>query len=246
MAQIAELRREDKTRRRTTSTMAVLGATLVVAGSGWFAASQLGGSDTPPADPVSTPTPSASAVAVKPGLTVGTHLQPRLVAKAPKSWVVVDNAGSVLLDSNVSYYNPQILIAGPLLKVYDPDRNTGVDIPADGYAQWLREHPNLTVLADRMVLIDGRQYPQLTLKVDDDAPSGYAGVLLGKFDGADVWDQVGWPWDQVLWGAVFTETVIDVDGQIMVVKSSGARNDVEQAELEAALDLVLSTMQLPR
>jgi hypothetical protein len=149
----------------------------------------------------------------------------------------------VWMDSDGEPLGPSIQVGGPVLKVWDHERNAAVGIPADGYGQWLREHPYLTVLEDRSVVVEGRVFLQLTLMVDDDAPTapGFDGVLLGKFDGIDK----GQPWDEVAPGETFTETVIEVWGQTMVVKSVGATNDAEQAEQDAAQELVLSTMKLP-
>ena len=95
-----------------------------------------------------------------------------------------------------------------------------------------------------LVTVDGRSIPLVTLKVDDDAPAapGHGGVLLGRNDGIDR----GQSWDEVAPGDVFTQAVIELDdGEVMVVKAVGAETEAEQAELDAALDLVLSTMTLP-
>ena len=216
------------------SALAAVGAVALVAGTGWFAASQLSvGSDTAP--PASVPSPSASAFTLEPGPTVGTGLQPRLVAKAPESWAVYQDDDYVNLGADAGMF---IEINGPVLQVFDPEQNTGVSIPADGYASWLRDHPSLAVLDDRMVVVDGQRVPQLTMKVADDTGSG---VLLGR--SADMAESARWP--RFGPGAVVTQTVIEVDGKTMVVTSYGALNDSEQAELDAASELVLSTMKLP-
>lgn len=241
MAQITELKHEDRTRRRNTSGLAVVGVAVLVVGAGWLTASQLRATDDPaPTDPLSTPSASASAVTLEAGATVGARLEVPLMAKAPKSWTVWKDGAYV----NVGADRCSIEIDGPLLKVFDPQRSVGISIPAGGYAQWLREHPSLTVVDDRMVDVDGREFPQLVLAVNDDAsgaPGNGPGVALGRY--ADMADSDGWQsFDR---GAVVTQTVIEVDGKTMVVTSFGALDDAEQAEQDAALDLILATMQLP-
>jgi hypothetical protein len=240
MAQITELKHEEQTRRRTTRVVAVLGVTVLVAGAGWFAMSQLStGSDTAP--PASAPSPSISAFTLEPGPTVGTNLQPRLVAKAPDSWAVMQDADYVNLGTDAGMF---VEIDGPILQVFDPEQNAGVSIPPGGYASWLREHPFLEVLDDQMVVVDGQRFPQLTMKVAGDIPDDSelgSGVPLGRsFDMAE-----SQRWPKLRKGQVITQTVIEVDGKTMVVSSYGALDDAEQAELDAARDLVLSTMKLP-
>ena len=152
MAQITELRHEDQTRRRAKTTAVVLGATLVVAGAGWFAVTQVGGSsDSAPADPLSTPS-ADSVVNLEPGPTVGTRMIPSLSATAPDSWGVFKNGQYVNLGGPGVMSGTAIEIDGPLLQV-SAKSNSDTSISPDEYASWLREHPSLTVLDDRMVVI---------------------------------------------------------------------------------------------
>lgn len=245
MVQITELKHEDKSRRRTTSTMAVLGAALVVAGTGWFAVSNLRASDSVvPTEPLSTPSASASAVILEPGSTVGANLLVPLRAKAPDSWKVFADEGYVWIDADGEPLGMSIQIGGPVLKVWDPEREAAVAVPAGGFANWLRSHPYLEVKGESFgTTSSGAEITVMRLGVDVDAPpvSGYDGVLLGKYGGIPE----GQPWDEVARGVTLTETVIELDGGTMVVKASGARTEDEQAELDAALDLVLSTMTVP-
>jgi hypothetical protein len=255
MAQMTELKHEEKTRRRTTSTVAVLGVTLAVAATGWFAVSQLGGGrSTSPADPAPTPT----AASLEAGLRVGNRLEPKLVARAPDSWEVPADERYVWMDSDGDPYGPTVQIGGPVVKVWDTYRDRPGLLSIGGcfsmmggcfsYAEYLRSHPALDLLDERVVTVDGRQFVQLTFEVKADAPDtpGYDGVILGKFDGIDT----GQAWDEVEQGTVFTETVIElapgrVDNPTMVVKAAGADAESELTEQAAALDLVLSTMKLP-
>ena len=239
MTQITELKHEDKTRRRTNA-LAIAGAMLVVGalGVGWFASQAGGGSDSSPAVPASTRSASAlPEVNLEPGQTVGTRLQPPLVAKAPDSWAVFKDDAYVNLGAEDM--GPFVEIDGPLLEVFDPKQDTGVAIPPDGYANWLRENTWLEVLDDRMVVVDGDRFPQLTVTMAADAPD--AEFRLGRY--ADTSHGERWP--DFNWDEVVTQTVIEVDGETMVVTSIGTASDPAPAELAAALELVLSTMKLP-
>jgi hypothetical protein len=245
MAQITELKRESESRRRTSRTVAVLAGTVVVAGAGWFAISQLGGSDGSDPQPMSSPdvvvtAPDSSAPTLAPGQTVGTQLQPALVAKAPDSWTVWKDGAFVWLDADGSESTmTHIAISGPIVEVFDPELQTGVPIPPQGYADWLRENPTLEVIDDRMVVVDGKRFPQVTV-------TGAAGAegqfRLGRTTDNPI-SRSQWP--DYNFDEVVTETVIEIGGKTMVVSSvkgpySGALN-----ELDEARRVVLSTMQLP-
>jgi hypothetical protein len=136
-----------------------------------------------------------------------------------------------------------IEVDGPLLQV-DPKQDSGAPILPDAYASWLRENPSLIVLDERMVVVDGHRFPQLTMQVAHDASDaiddGY-GIRLGKY--AD--SSESGAWREFVRGTVVTQTAIEADGKTMVVTAFGAVGDAEQAELQAALDMVLSTMKLP-
>ena len=243
MAQMAELKHEDKTRRRT-SAVVVVGTTVAVVavGIGWFVTQASGGQDSAPAAPMSSPSAVEPAPTgdLEPGKTVGTQLSPQLVAKAPDSWAIFKDAEYVNLGGTGGI---SVEIDGPLLQV-DPKDNTGAPILPDEYARRLRENPSLTVLDERTVVVDGHRFPQLTVQVAQDASDVIGdglGVRLGKY--AD--SSESGAWREFVRGAVVTQTPIEVGGQTMVVTASGAVGDTEQAELASALDLVLSTMRLP-
>lgn len=240
MAQITELKREDKTRRRNASALVAVGALALVAGTGWFAASQLG-VDSGTAPPASVPSPAALAPSLEPGQTVGARLQPPLVAKAPDSWTVYKNGSSVWLDvDGADNTLPHVDIAGPLSQVFDPEQRTGVPIPPEGYANWLREHPSLDVIDDRMVVVDGDRFPQLTMMMSWDAPGDE--VPLGASTDDPIRRE---QWPDFSKGERFTLTVIEVDGKTMVVTSAASASDSAWDELDVGHELVLSTMKLP-
>lgn len=244
MAQITELRHEDKTRRRT-NTLGAVGAMLVVAavGVGWFVMQDGEESSGSPAVPLSTPSGQAttSEVNLTPGRTVGAGLRPPLVAKAPDSWTVFKDGAFVWIDADGSNSTlPHIDITGPLVEVFDVDQRAGVPIPPEGYASWLREHPWLEVLDDRTVVVDGQEFPQLTMRMDWKAPEDE--VPVGRWTTGPL-KRGEWP--DFSKGERFTLTVIEVDGQTMVVTSAAADSDPAWDELDAGHELVLSTMKLP-
>ena len=245
MTQITELKHEDKTRRQM-NMLAVVGALVVVGalGVGWFASQAGGGSDSSPAVPASTP--SAAGVTLQPGETIGTRLEIELEAKAPETWWVLKDGAYVYLDSDGVDGGMGLEIAGPVLGVFDPVREIEADVPIRGYAEWLRTHPSLTVLDDGAVTIDGYVYPQLVVQVAADAPEvpGYGpGVLLLR--AGDMSDPKGWQFFGR--GTIVTATVIaDHYYDTMVVTTFGAESDEAEAELDAGLALVLSTMNVPK
>ncbi|HEX5017769.1 MAG TPA: hypothetical protein VFX15_09305 [Actinomycetes bacterium] len=220
--------------------MAAVATTLAVAavGIGWFFVQQGGDADSSPAVPASTPT--AAAIELVPGETVGSHLTPSLVATAPKQWAVANDGAYVNLGSDDGMF---IEIDGPLLQVFDPKTSSGTDIPPDGFANWLRDHPWLTVLDDREVLIDGERFPQLTVKVVKGFYKPELGSVVSLGRSADMAESGRWP--QIAEGRVLTQTVLEVDGETMVVSAYGAEDDEQRAELDAAQHMVLSTMELP-
>lgn len=259
MAQITELRREDDTRRRTSRAAAVLGG-VVVAGAGWLAISQLGGSGGAQPQPMSSPSVVVTEPAreLSPGPLVGAGLPLPLRAKAPAEWTVSSDAGYVWLDADGEPWGASVQIGGPIKKVWGYDNNRWEHFsvsgsccqiaPYDSYADYLLGHPSLGLLERREVSIDGRQFQQLTFRVKDDAPSspGYDGVILAKYDGIET----GQAWSEVAQGSVFTETILDLApataaNPTMVVTATGATDPDEIAEQQAALDLLLSTMRLP-
>lgn len=244
MAQITELKHEDKTHRRTNTLAAVGAAALVTAlGVGWFVSQTGGEADSSPAVPLSTPSTSATApgVNLRPGQTVGTELKFPLVAKAPDSWTVTKDGAYVWLDVDGSVDTlPHVDIAGPLLQVFDPGQRTGVPIPTEGYANWLREHPSLELLDDRMVVVDGDPFPQLSMRMAYDAPGDE--VPLGTSSDKQLRRQ---QWPDFSKGELFTLTVIEVDGKTMVVSSAASASDPAWEELDAGHELLLSTMKLP-
>ena len=242
MAQMAELKHEDKTRRRT-SALAVVGTTVAVVaiGIGWFVTQASGGQDGAPVSPASSPSAvePAPTADLQPGATVGTRMSPQLVAKAPDTWAIFKNGSYVNLGGTDGI---SVEVDGPLLQV-DPKDNTGGPILPDAYATWLRNNPSLVVLNDQMVSVDGQQFPQITVKVAHNASErigdGY-GVRLGKY--AD--SSESGAWREFVGGTVLTQTPIDVDGQTVVVTAVGATDAAERAELREALYIVLSTMKL--
>ncbi len=257
MGQVTELKHADKARRRNGTALGGLIALLVIAGVAWFATSSLGGgNDALPAG--QDPSPSTNEVATpftyQPGTEVGTKLNPPLVTNAPKGWDIPADESYVWLGNGIGL-GPHIEISGPMLGVYDQETGKSVKVPdsrctpgvsgpyCSGYAAWLREHPSFTVIATQVVTIDGEQFPQLTLRANDDAApaAGYDGVLLGSFKGSGT-DQ---SWDQVNAGETFTETVLVFGNKTMVVKASGAQTPGQQTELDAALAGVLNSMTLP-
>lgn len=244
MAQITELKHEDKTHRRT-SALAVAGAMLLVAalGVGWFVMQNGDEADSGPAVPLSTPSATATSLGInlKPGETVGTKLNFPLTAKAPASWTVSDDSDWVYLDvDGLDDTLPHLDITGPILKVFDPKQRTGVPIPPEGYASWLREHPRLEVLDDRMVVVDGEQFPQLSMRMDWADPGDEVPL------GTPIEKPVPRPqWPDFTKGERFTLTVIEVDGKTMVVTTAAQASDATWDELDAGHELVLSTMKLP-
>ena len=243
MAQITELKHEDRTRRRNTSALAVVGVAVLVAGAGWLTASQLRASDDPaPTDPLSTPSASTSFVRLEPGPTVGTRLEVPLVAKAPESWTVWKDGAFVWLDVDGSESTmTHVAISGPVVQVFDPEQRTGVPIPPDGYADWLRANPTLDVIDERMVVVDGQRFPQLTIGMTDDARG--AQFRLGRTSHDPIPSE---EWPDYNRDEVVTETVIEVRGKTMVVSAVGTPFDsAGEDQLDEGLALVLSTMKLP-
>jgi hypothetical protein len=257
MAQITELKHEDQARRKSSRTVGVLGALVVVAGVGWLGVSQLGGGGEGSPEPMSSPSAVVTAPAeeTEAGPVVGVGLTPPLTANAPAGWVIESDGGYVRLDADGEAGGPSLLIGGPVREVWDPEGNTIIDVPAAGYVSWLLGHPSLTLVDSRSVILsdggtvfppagnDGVRARQLTFRFDRDAPGadGDSGLPLGRYAGYGT----RYPWDQVWPGETFTETIIDVGGETMLVKASGARTAAERAEQDAALDLVLSTMIVP-
>ena len=257
MGQVTELKHEDRARRRNGAALGALIALLVVTGAVWFATSDMSGrNNTLPATPGPSPSLNGAQTAFtyQPGAEVGTKLNPPLVTRAPKGWDILADESSVWLGNGVGL-GPHIEVRGPLLGVYDQETGEAVTVPGSrcspgfsgpycsGYAAWLREHPSFDVLATRVVTIDGQQFPQLTLRLYDNAApaAGYDGVLLGSFDDIGT----GQSWDQVNAGETFTETVLVLGNKTMVVKATGAQTPEQQAELDAALAGVLDSMSLP-
>ena len=251
------LKHEDKARRRNGAALGALIALLVVTGAVWFATSDMSGrNNTLPATPGPSPSLSGAQTAFtyQPGAEVGTKLNPPLVTRAPKGWDILADESSVWLGNGVGL-GPHIEVRGPLLGVYDQETGEAVKVPGSrcspgyfglycsGYVVWLRGHPSFNVLATRVVTIDGQQFPQLTLRLYDNAApaAGYDGVLLGSFDDIGT----GQSWDQVNAGETFTETVLVLGDKTMVVKATGAQTPEQQAELDAALAGVLDSMTLP-
>ena len=241
MAQITELKHEDKTRRRNAGALAAVGVAALVAGTGWFAASQLG-ADSDTAPPASVPSPSASAFTLEPGQPVGTRLQPPMEAKAPASWTVWKDGAFVWIDADGTESTmTHIYIGGPIVEVFDPEQKTGVPIPAEGYAEWLRTNPTLDVVDDRMVVVDGQRFPQLTVTMADDAPGEQ--FRLGRTTGTII---IREDWPDYNRDEVVTETVIETQGKTMVVSAVGTPFDsAGEEQLDEGLALVLSTMKLP-
>ena len=242
MAQLNELKHEDKTRRRATMATAIGSAVVVAAvGVGWFAI-QSDTSDSAPAIPASTPTPTTSVIALEPGPMIGAGMTPPLVARAPHSWAVWKDGAFVWVDADGSESTQtHIAMSGPILEVFDPELRTGVPIPAEGYAEWLRQNPTLEVLDDRMVVVDGQSFPQLTVTMAADAPG--AQFRLGR-TANDPLPREEWP--DYNDEEVVTEAVIVVKGETMVVSAVGSPFDsAGEDELDEGLALVLATMKLP-
>lgn len=245
MAQITELRHEDKSRRRT-NTLGAVGAMLVVAaiGVGWLVTQGGEESNSSPAVPLSTPSGPAttSDINLKPGRTVGAGLQLPLVAKAPDSWSVWKDGAFVWLDADGTRSTiTHIQISGPVVQVFDSEQQSGVPIPSGGYANWLRENPTLDVVDDRMVVVDGQRFPQVTVTMADDAPGKQ--FRLGRTAGKII---IREDWPDYNRDEVVTETVIEVEGKTMVVSAVGTPFDSAGADvLDEGLALVLSTMKLP-
>lgn len=243
MAQITELKHEDRTRRRNTSALAVVGVAVLIAGAGWLTASQLRASDDPaPTDPLSTPSASTSFVRLEPGPTVGTRLEVPLVARAPESWTVWKDGAFVWLDADGTESTmTHIEISGLVVQVFDSEQQTGVPLPSAGYADWLRENPTLDVIDEQTVVVDGERFPQLTVTMADDAPGKQ--FRLGRTD-VNPLPREEWP--DYLRNEVVTETVIEVRGKTMVVSAvSDPFDSAGEDQLDEGLALVLSTMKLP-
>jgi hypothetical protein len=127
-------------------------------------------------------------------------------------------------------------------EVWDPESTAIIEAPATGYAKWLLDHPLLTLVSSRPVTVDGVRTRQLTFRVDRDAADAYEdGLPLARNGGYGT----RYPWEVVWPGETFTETILEVDGETMLVNAAGAESADERAERDAALDLVLSTMRLP-
>ena len=236
----AELTREERARHRSAAATAVLGVLLVVAGVGWFAMTQLdGGQDSAP--PAAPPTSSATEIALEPGRTVGTKMSPPMVAQAPSSWSIWGNGRSVFLEVDGSDASLEhVDIEGPIRQVYDIEQQAGVPVPPEGYADWLRYHPKLRVLDERVVTVDGDLFPQLTVTMARDAPGDE--VALGMASDTTM-ARPGWP--DYSRGELVTITVMEIDGKTMVVSSAVGMSNPLRDEVAAGLDLVLSTLELP-
>jgi hypothetical protein len=239
-------------RRRAGAGVAAVAA--VVLGVALVQATQFGGSPSPqPAhDPSPSPSPSLSS-SLDPGAAVGSKLRPPLAARAPQSWDVmaddehmtwlVSDQGAVEVPKTgccdvLRWEGEQaIYFVGPIVDLIDPQSGAAVSLPADGYAAWLREHPLLTVVDETTVTIDGQQFPQLTIVANDDSGSVYLDNQGGNEE-TPLYSELP---DQ----AVLIETVIEMDGRTMVVRAVSSKAPDQRNELSAALNLVLSTMDLP-
>ena len=147
MAQITELRHEDKTRRRTTSTLAVARRDRWwwPGPDGSRRRSWAARPTRSPADPLSTPSASdlrgrlsSPARPWAPGCSSRSWPRPRVLDGLSKDgafvWLDVDGR---------TYTMPQIQIDGPARAGVRPGAAAPV-FPSrpSGYANWLREHPN--------------------------------------------------------------------------------------------------------
>lgn len=236
MAQMTELRREDKTRRRNSSALAAVGVTVLITGAGWFAMTQMGDDpdSAPPASTVTTPSPDGD---LDVGLSVGSHMNPPIDAHAPKSWVVDADLEPVV---RLTRGSMTIEIQGPMVGLIRPTNRGGANYPPigpAGYAHWLRSNgAGVEVLEDQMVTVDGEQVPQLRVIVLESP--WFLGEVPGMGDTDALWQTFNEA-DEV------TITVIEVHGKPIVVASFGAETDADRAELQAATEFVLSTMKLP-
>ena len=156
-------------------------------------------------------------------------------AKAPDSWEVSVDAGPRVRMTRGSM---AIEIQGPIIGRITIDGRyfNYPPVPAEGYAYWLRDW-SPAVLEDRTITVDGKQVPQITREIQEDR------WMLGEVAGMAGSD-FG-PWPILHEGDVVTVTVIEVKGKTMLVASYGAENDTERAHLQAATELVLSTLKLP-
>jgi hypothetical protein len=96
------------------------------------------------------------------------------------------------------------------------------------------------VIVDRMVVVDGDRFPQLTMMMAWDALGDE--VPLGASTDDPIRRE---QWPDFNKGERFTLTVIEVDGKTMVVTSAASASDSAWDELDAGHELVLSTMKLP-
>lgn len=236
MAQITELRHEEHTRRRSKTVAAVVGTVVVVASAGWLVGWQSSG-DPGSAPPASTPTTSPPNGEFQAGQPIGSHMNPPMEAKAPKSWAVDEDVAPWV---RVTRGSLTVEIQGPmngLITTVNGDCCYYPGFKNDGYANWLRTWgAGVDVLEDGMVAVEGEQVAQLTLRVRESP------WFLGEVRGMA---EVEGPWTELHKGDVVTITVLEVDGETMLVASHGAETGVEARELRSAHEFVLSTLELP-
>lgn len=223
IAQLVELKREADVRRRMRSAVATTTAVVLVVLSIWLISSQPWNRSTSIAP--ATPRPSASATPAG-SVTVGSALQPGLTATVPPGWTVVCDCAYVELTT----FGAPVITMVRLTQVFDPATGRATTAPAD-YPGWLRTHPWLSVLTQRTVRVDGMQAPQLTVSVRPDARSGDPAEPLLRFArvaGPDVLQ----PYALHAPGDIFTDTVLTLHGQRVLVTAFGGTTTTPQDERE--------------
>jgi hypothetical protein len=240
MAQLTELHKRDTVRRRQSIAVALGLLVLVLVGTGWAVAAGI--RDHSGAIPAAPPPPSSAGPAFGslPGTSMGRALLEPITAYAPSGWSVLADETVVWAASDEANQGVVIVIGGPVLKVWDEPSGKAVRAPAD-YAGWLRTRPGLTVLEDTTVTVDGHEFPQLTMRVAQDAvySSDSMGVRIGYLDGG-----LGEPWAVQRRGTTFTETVLTVKGKTMLVRAFGATSEEQDQLLATGLNTVLSNMTI--
>jgi hypothetical protein len=218
MAHLAELQRESDLRTRARSAVAMTAAAVLVVTAAWLVATQPW--RTTGIGPA-TPRPTGWTSPAGP-VTVGSQLRPSLTATAPRDWFVVCDCSYVELTA----FGSPVITVSPLTQVFDPATGRGIAAPAD-YMGWLRAHPWLSVISQRTVRVAGIEAPQLTVSVRQSATSADPAQPMLRFARV-AGPEVMQPFALQSPGDVFTETVLTVHGQRLLVRAFGGTTTTPQ------------------
>jgi len=230
---LAELQSEHARRRRTSAAGGTILVGLAIAGAAWFGPGIPSPATNPPATAVGS---EIHAPPSGPGTLVGGGLGLGLVATVPKGFLTACDCNDVTLIRDRAPWG-SLVIETPIAGVYNPSTGT-TDAPPSDYVAWLREHAWLEVLAERTVTVDGHAFPQVTVRVRNDARDRLIHdlrlVRLSNL-GGDM------PYTVVRPGQVFSETVLKVDGSTILVRALPGEADIPD-QLATGLDALLQSM----